>query len=198
MRAVTRSRQRRCLEAAAGLHTGEHTGEPPLLQERPVQMSQTRHSLSRNVDLYRKAALGPSTGGAAGAGTQKRSLRPGPAYLRYPAHAGAEDLSLVPSAILKRPSVPAAESGGCGVPLLEDNTACFLILPVPSPLENPFFPTRILFSSVVKPRCSNEYPPSCMSLSALTKRGRWASRRNSFLELMLRNTFYELFTVLFQ
>lgn len=71
---------------------------------------------------------------------------------------GAEELSLISSAILKIPSVPAAEAGGRGVPLLEDNTACFLILPVPSPLENHFFSTRVLFSSVFKPRCSYEYP----------------------------------------
>lgn len=45
------------------------------------------------------------------------------------------------------------------MPLLEDYTACFLILPVPSPLENLFFfSTRVLLSSVFKPCRSYEFP----------------------------------------
>lgn len=86
---------------------------------------------------------------------------------------GAEELSLISSAILKIPSVPAAEAGGRGVPLLEDNTACFLILPVPSPLENHFFfPQEYYFLLFLSHVAAMNTLPSRMSLSALTKRVR--------------------------
>lgn len=56
---------------------------------------------------------------------------------------GVEECSHLP--LLQRLSVPAAEAGGRGMPLPEDNTACFLILPVPSPLESLFSPPEYYF-----------------------------------------------------
>lgn len=107
--------------------------------------------------------------------------------LRTTPHAKAEDLPVI---------------GGHGVPLLEDNTACFLILPMLNPLELEnlfyyfFFPKGYHFLLFL---CHVAAMNTLQSLSALTKRARWAAAgRNSVLELLLRNTFYELFTVLFQ
>lgn len=109
-----------------------------------------------------------------------RSAWPGPGHFRYPPHTGAKGLSLLSSATFKDcQCLLQKQEEGHGMPLLEDNTACFLILLVPSPLETLFFFfffTRVLFSSMFKSCHSYEFPlmqHSPISSNKGSKRGSW-------------------------